>query len=186
MIDKKLVLDAFASYNEAKSAIRKEKKHLKTAKQFVKATQEAISVAQTVAQKLQTMAHDRISGIVSQCLSDIFDEPTEFKIIWDRKRGKTEGRMVYIRNGQEVDPLSSDGGSAVEISAFAMRIANLVVSNKHRRKFLAFDEPFLALDDKHVQRVQKMIMTLCKELDLQIILITHNPKLECGKIIRIP
>lgn len=179
-------LDKVATqHQEARSAIVAEKKCLKKTRTKITAIGEAIQIAQITAQKLQTIAHERISGIVSQCLSDIFMEPVEFKIIWDKKRGKTEGRMVFIQNGNEVDPQSSDGGSALEIAAFALRLANIVISSEDKRRLLIKDEPFLALSEKHAARVQEMIMVLSKELEMQFLIITHNKKLRSGKLVDI-
>ncbi len=169
--------------NHAVKDLAREKKRLAKSIAKFNASLKAIQITQTVAQELQTIAHDRMAGIVTQCLQDIFDEPVEFRIIWDRKRGKTEGRMAFIIDGKEVDPLSSDGGSAVEIAAFALRLANILMSPANLRKIQIKDEPFLALSEKHAEKVQEMIKILQRDLGVQFILITHNRKLRSGKII---
>lgn len=172
-------------HDQARQTLREQRKRLDSLDRKILAIQEAIDVAQTVAQTMLTQVHQRISLIVSQCLSDVFDKPCKFEIIWDKKRGKTVGRMVFKQDSHEVDPLSGDGGSAVEVASFAIRVADLIGSPAERRRFLILDEPFLALSERMKKRVKQLLITLSDKLNIQMLIITHDATFEIGKVVRI-
>jgi hypothetical protein len=73
------------------------------------AAQEAQEIVQTIAKAVQKEAHDKIAGVVTRCLATVFEEPYEFKIKFNRARGRTEADLIFIRNGREVDPMRWSG-----------------------------------------------------------------------------
>src|SRR6185503_13063551 len=83
-------------------------------------TQDAQEILQLLAQAVQQQAHTKISGVVSSCLSAVFDDPYEFRVQFDRKRGRTEASLRFVRGGLEVDPLTASGGGVVDVAAFAL------------------------------------------------------------------
>ena len=148
-------------------------------------TEEAQRIIQTIASTIQEQAHHKIASVVSRCLNSIFDEPYSFKIIFERKRGKTEARLVFVRGDLELDPLTASGGGVVDIAAFALRLACLVLSLPQKRKTLILDEPFKFLSKEYRPRVKQMLEVLSQEMGVQFIMVTHIPELECGKLIEI-
>ena len=65
-----------------------EKKNLKALERDAKYIKEALEATQLVAKKVQTLAHQKISKVVSRCLETVFDDEDVygFKIRFDRKR----------------------------------------------------------------------------------------------------
>lgn len=182
---RKVLTPLAAKHDQARQTLREQRKKLESLDRKILAVLEAVSVAQTVAQTMLTQIHQRVSSIVSQCLSDVFDKPCTFEIIWDRKRGKTIGRMVFKQGEHEYSPLSGDGGSAVEIASFAIRVADLIGSPAWRRRFLILDEPFLAMDVNSKKRVQQLLTILSEKLDIQLLIITHDPTFQLGRVVKI-
>lgn len=159
------------------------KEGLKEEEDYYARAQEAQEVLQRVAQAVQQKAHEKIAGVVSTCLSTVFDDPYEFKIEFERKRGKTEARLRFTRRGLEVDPLTAAGGGVVDVAAFALRAACLMLHRPRLTKLLVLDEPFKFVSADYRDNVRKMLEGLAKDLGLQIILVTHIDELESGKII---
>lgn len=147
--------------------------------------QEALAVAKVVSQQIQTMVHAQINGVVSRCLEAVFDEPYEFKIIFETKRSKTEARMVFIRDGKEYDPLSSCGGGVVDVAAFALRVAAITLSRPQGRLLLVMDEPFKFVSRMYRSRVKAMLDTLARDMGFQFIMVTHIDEFRTGNIIEI-
>lgn len=164
------------------SRIAEEKASLRNAQASLAQQEEAQQILQTVAQTVQQQAHDRIAGVVSRCLAAVFPDPYTFQILFEKKRGKTEARLVFIRNGEEYLPREV-GGSCRQLAGFALQLACLMIHQPSVRRLMIMDEPFLALDAQKIHRVRALIEQLADELDMQFLIVTHDEDLECGNII---
>ena len=100
-----------------------EHEQLKKALLKSKQAQDAQETLQHLAQAVQQQAHQKISEVVSFCLSAVFDDPYQFHIVFERKRGRTEAHLRFQRRGLDLDPLTASGGGAVDVAAFALRVA---------------------------------------------------------------
>lgn len=157
----------------------------KRAEETVARTQDAQELLQLVAQAVQQRAHERVSTVVSSCLSTVFEDPYEFKILFERKRGRTEASLRFTRRGLDVDPLSASGGGVVDVAAFALRAACLMLHRPRLSKLIVLDEPFKFVSEEFHPNIRSMIEQLAEDLGLQIIFVTHIHELETGKIIRL-
>lgn len=147
---------------------------------------EVQEVAQEVAQAVQQKAHQKIASVVTRCLRSVFgEEAYEFKIDFERKRGKTEARMYFERDGLQVDPLSASGGGPVDVAAFALRLASLVLTRPIKRKILVLDEPLKYPSREYWHFISEMLRVVSEEMGVQIIMVTHQEGLVSGKVIRI-
>ena len=147
---------------------------LKKLKKTKRNTETAQAIVQTVAQKTQEELTFHISDIVSSALSAIFDEPYSFKINFILKRGKTEAEIKLVRDGEEVDPLSSVGGGVVDVASFALRIAMWSLQNPKSNNVIILDEPMKFLSRELQPKAGRMIKMLSEKLNLQFIIISHD------------
>lgn len=182
----KELCDSAAGFDQdlkaAKAAIVREKRSLADAKTAVSSAEEAQGILQAVAQAVQQLIHGRISAIVSKCLEAVFDDPYSFEIVFEKKRGRTEARLVFTRDGRET---SQRGGGVDDVAAFALRLANLILARPPRRRVLILDEPFRNLKPIEVYgpRVRDLMFALADELGVQFIMVTHEPDLKVGHIV---
>jgi len=168
------------------SKIKQEKQHLEQAKASVDTIKQAQSIVQQVAETIQNQAHKQIANVVTSCLQAVFGEDAyEFRIVFDRKRGKTEARLVFVRNGEEIEPTDSAGGGVLDVAAFSLRLACLVLSVPKKRRFLALDEPFKHLSADYRPAVRELLMKLAEEMNMQFLLITHALDLAIGKVVEL-
>lgn len=172
-----------SDYRLAKKEVKKERAALKKVKQELKAAEEAQSIIQLCAQSVQQQVHSQVAEIVSQCLDLVFENPYQFKIKFDRKRGKTEARTVFIRNGKERNPMYGSGLGVGDVASFALRLACLILARPVRRRILLLDEPFKMLSKDCRPRVKTMLETLSEKLEVQIVMVTHDEEFQIGKII---
>lgn len=166
-----------------KEALITEQALLKAATKQVARTQEASELLQLIAQAVQQKAHERISKVVSSCLSTVFDDPYEFVIRFERKRGKTEANLRFLRRGLDVDPMTASGGGMVDVAAFALRAACIMLHRPRLSKVLVLDEPFKFVSAKYRDNVRTMLEQLSKDLGMQIVMVTHVEELETGKVV---
>lgn len=144
--------------------------------------EEARLVAQTVAQGVQQSAHDQIAGIVTRCLAAVFDDPYEFKIEFSQKRGRTEAKLLFERDGVQVDPLEQAGGGVVDVASFALRLSCILLSRPPLRRVLLLDEPFKYVSEGHRPKLRALLLRLAEELQFQFFIVTHLPELRIGTV----
>lgn len=145
----------------------------------------AHQILQETAQAIQTEAHNRIGAVVSRCLEAVFDEPYQFNIEFEKKRGKTEAVLSFVRNDLQVDPMTASGGGVVDVASFALRLACLALRKPQLRMILVLDEPFRFLSAAYLPRVKDLLETLAEEMKIQIVMVTHIKTLQVGKVVEL-
>ncbi len=172
-------------YNLAKERLKVERAELRTVEQRRADLEQAQAIVQAVAKRVQEQVHARISSVVSRALETVFDEPYEFRIVFEQKRGKTEAALVFVRNGLEVDPMTASGGGVVDVAAFALRLACLLLHRPSVQRLLVLDEPFKFVSAEYRPRLRVLLERLSKDMDVQIIMVTHIPELKVGKVVEL-
>lgn len=173
---------ALLEYRQAKESVRAEEIAESRAKKKLGVALEAQQIFQIVAAAVQHKAHKQLTTVVTKCIQTVFGPDYEFKIKFERKRGKTEGRMCYEQNGIEIDPHDTSGG-VMEIAAFALRISCLLLAVPKRRKLMVSDEPFKSVHgETYHERTVEMIEALARDLDFQFILVSGTDWLRPGQI----
>lgn len=130
-----------------------------------------------VANHVQIDVAERISSIVTAALSATgFDY--EFKVQFVQRRGTTEADLLFVKDGEELHPLSCSGGGALDIASFALRIA-LWSLNKSSPVFI-LDEPFKFLSLDLQENAGNMLHALAERFGLQIIMVSHNERIIAG------
>lgn len=171
----------------AMSRLKEDRREFKRAKADHTALIEAQRHIQEVARRTQTFAHARICGLVSKCLRAVFqDEAYGFEIRFEKKRGKTEAKFVFTRDGEEFDePTGECSGGMVEVADFALTLTEIVMTGK--RRLLCMDEPFRGVNGKDNRgRLASLLGVLCRELDFQLVITTGKHWLaEAGRVTEI-
>ncbi len=185
-MSRKRVDSLLKDLDAAERDFKKEKRNYKLAKRELKTIKEAQTITQQIAQLIQQQAHERIEGVVSKCLEAIFGSEYGFKIDFQRKRGKTEAILLLLREGHEIeDAMNADSGGVVEIAAFALRIACIVLSKPNIERILVMDEPFRNLDVDNRESVKTLLVEVAEDFLFQFIIVTHEVPFQIGKVIEI-
>lgn len=183
---KQLADEALSEYNHAKQNVLEEKLALAGARKQLRRSLRTQEVMNAIAQKMQQEAHQKIAGIVSECLNAVYDTDYEFQIVFDRKRGKTEARMIFLCDGKEFRPTASRGGGVIDVAAFALRLAKIMMQKPRGRRLLVLDEPFKNINGPEAQeRAAFMLEAFAKRMKVQIIMVSDDDWLQLGKVIQI-
>lgn len=177
--------DILIEHRIASDSIEIERRSLIEVNNQLTNSEDAQKVIQIVASSVQELAHNKIADVVSRCLEAIFDEPYKFKIKFERKRGKTEAKLLFERNGLEVDPLTASGGGVIDVASFALRLASLILTRPPLRRLMVNDEPFRFISAEYRSRVKTLLETLSEEMKIQFVQVTHIDALKCGKVIEV-
>lgn len=165
--------------------VQQERQALRDARQRLEDALRAQTFVQSVAEAVQRSAHAQIAGVATRCLKAVFGENAySFEIDFVRKRGKTEAEFWFVRDGQRVDA-DAVGGGILDVTSFALRLACLLLSRPQRRKLLVLDEPFRFLSKNFRPAVASLLLQLSRELNVQIVMVSHAAELAIGKVIRL-
>lgn len=151
----------------------------------------AAALVQEVAQTVQTQAHAAVASVVTRCLEAVYGpDAYEFRVVFEKKRGRTEARLAFVDpgaegGGEELDPTCDTEGGQLDVASFALRLAALILTQPPPRRFLALDEPFRFVDAQRTPLVRDLLLSLAEELDFQFLLITHNRGLCGGAVIEL-
>ena len=181
----KQMTEAAAAHRSAVRSHDESRREKAGATQSLSDSSEAQGIIQGVAQQVQQAAHDRIASVVSRCLEAVFEEPYEFRVKFERKRGRTEARLEFVRDGVAMDPMTASGGGVVDVAAFALRVSCLMLARPPLRRLIVLDEPLKFLSEEYRENVKAMMEQLAEEMGIQFVMVTHIRELECGKVVRI-
>lgn len=141
---------------------------------------------QGIAEAVQAASHRDVAGLVSRCLSAVFDAPYTFHIKFVQKRGKTEANFSLERDGVVLDdPLGMAGGGVADVAGFALRLARVALARPPVRRLMVLDEPFRHLSAEYRPRAAKMLEELAEELDFQLLIVTHDREFQIGKVVEL-
>ena len=147
----------------------------KEKKKNLRRHEQAREVIREVGLKTQSQLSFHISDITSLALDAVFNDPYALIAEFVQRRNKTECDLYFERDGNRVDPLSASGGGAVDVAAFALRVASWSMQRPKSRSTLILDEPLRFLSADHQEKASVMIKELSKKLGIQFIIITHEP-----------
>ena len=131
-------------------------------------------VIKQVGLKTQQQLSYNISEITSMALDAVFDDPYELELEFVERRNKTECDIYFVRDGIRIDPFSG-GGGAIDIAAFALRVASWSMQTPRSRNVLVLDEPFKHLKGEQANRkMLDMVSELSSRLKIQIIMVSDE------------
>lgn len=148
---------------------------IKENKRSLRRHEQAREVIREVGIKTQNQLSFHISDITSLALEAVFDDSYELVVEFVQRRNKTECDLYFARDGNRVDPLSASGGGAVDVAAFALRIASWSMQRPKSRNVIVLDEPLRFLSADHQEKASVMIKEISQKLGIQFIIITHEP-----------
>jgi DNA repair exonuclease SbcCD ATPase subunit len=137
--------------------------------------EEAREVIRVVGQKTQAELEFRISDITSLALAAVYDNPYELKTEFVMRRNKTECDLLFVRDGERIDPLTASGGGAVDVAAFALRVASWSMARPRSANVMILDEP-----GKHIKgvdanrRVLELMQQISRRLRIQILMVADE------------
>lgn len=180
-----LLARKLSAYGTARIAAKASGEAAEKAKSEASHLSHAQQVLAELAEGVQRQVHERISALVTRCLRSVLDEELEFQVLFEKRAGRTTARLAFFDGGEEIDPLLGTAGGALDLAAFALRLACLLVSRPPRRRLLVLDEPFkfVSARGEYRERARDLVEALSSELGFQLVIVTHDAGLEIGKVV---
>jgi len=162
---------------QIQKSIKKAKAQIKILKQQLSDHEKAREIIREVGLITQKQLQVHISDIVSLALEAVFPDPYTFEVDFIERRNRTECDLLFSRNGEKINPITASGGGVVDVASFALRVASWSMAIPHSRNTLILDEPFRYLSTELLPYAGEMLKQLSKELEIQIIMVTHSEEL---------
>lgn len=137
----------------------------------------AREIIKEVGIKTQQQLQYHISDITSLALDAVFPDPYKVEIDFVSRRNQTECDIYFVRDGNRINPLLASGGGAVDIACFALRIASWTLQNPRTDNTVILDEPMRFVSEEYRESAARMIKEVSDKLNIQFIIVTHEPKL---------
>jgi len=155
--------------------IEQSREALTNSKRELRYHEQAREVIREVGLKTQQQLQFHISEIATLAMDAVFSDPYELKVEFVERRNKTECDLLFERGGKQVDPLSSTGGGAVDVAAFALRAASWSMQRPRTRPLFILDEPFKHLKGaEENRRVLDMIKEISDKMGVQILMVSDE------------
>jgi DNA repair exonuclease SbcCD ATPase subunit len=136
--------------------------------------EKAREIIREVGLKTQQELSYNISEITSMALDGVFDDPYELLVEFVQRRNKTECDLWFKKDGEKIYPLYA-GGGALDVAAFALRVASWSMQQPRTRNVLIGDESFKHLKGEEAnRRVLEMVREVAEKMNLQIILVSDE------------
>jgi DNA repair exonuclease SbcCD ATPase subunit len=180
-MDLKTIRQTLSQRQGKKELIKKEiaAREVKTKelKRELKRHEQAKEVVKQVGLKTQQQLQYHISDITSLAIESVFPNPYKLEMEFVERRNKTECDLYFTRDGLRIDPISASGGGTVDVAAFALRIASWSLKRPNTRPTIILDEPMKYVSEEYIGKAAEMIKEVSKKLNIQFIIVTHEPKL---------
>ena len=108
-------------------------------------------------------------------IQEVLEQPIKFRAQASFKRGTANVDFSIDRDGNEEDVQRGQGGSVQNVLSVGLRMFALATLDRtEHRRFLVLDEQDCWLRPELVPRLVNIIHRAAKELDFQVILISHH------------
>jgi hypothetical protein len=140
-----------------------------------KITEQAQLIVRAVALETQEQLEYHISQVVTAAEEAVFDDRAyDLNVEFVERRGRTECDLMFRRNGQLIDPLASAGYGAVDIAAFALRVACWSMM-RNVAPVLVLDEPYKHTKGRETNlKAIHVTREVSQKLELQIIMVSDE------------
>jgi len=116
---------------------------------------------------------ESFSSVITEGLQSIFhDQDISFDVVVGQKHGKVWVDFETVHDGTRGQALESFGGGVASIQSLLLRI--LVILKKNLARYLILDESLAALSEEYVENAAIFLKKICKDLDMNVLLVTHN------------
>lgn len=138
--------------------------------------EQVAALLQTYSEQEQAELHARIEGLVTQGLQAVFGEELGFRMQPGNERGQATLRFSVTGHGVETDVLEARGGGLAAVIGFLLRVIVTALHPAQPRRFFVLDETFGMVSAGFQEELGRFIRRLCDEADLQVLLVTHAPR----------
>jgi len=178
MTNQQLILEKLAILKDRESKLTALQAERSAKVELLQTATDAYQLLRTFYEQTQTLHVKRLEQLVSYCLRTVFtDHAYEFKIVFETKRNQVEASMLFLRDGEQVDPLEAAGGGCLDVAVCALRLGVILFHVERPARFIGLDEPFRYVSQDYRSNLIGLIRELSQRYGVQFFLISHDQDL---------
>lgn len=113
---------------------------------------------------------EQCEKLANSALATIFETDATLKY------SSEEGRFIIDEGDYSTDLKEGNGGGYLAVISLVFNLFLLMKLKK--RRFLCFDEQFTQMSDEYFENFMSFLKVLSKDLDVDILLVTHDKRIE--------
>lgn len=113
---------------------------------------------------------EQCEKLANSALATIFETDATLKY------SSEEGRFIIDEGDYYTDLKEGNGGGYLAVISLVFNLFLLMKLKK--RRFLCFDEQFTQISDEYFENFMSFLKVLSKDLDVDILLVTHDKRIE--------
>ncbi len=166
--------------------IKKGKKQILKTQKDILVHEKARKIISKISEQTQNRVKVKIEEVITLALQSVFDEPFVFELQFQQKRNRIEAVPIIKIDDEEFNPKDELGGAIIDIISFVFRVVLWGIAAEKTRPIFILDEPF-RFTGSLIVKAGEMIKFLSKELNLQIIIVSHDTRLIdfCDQVYRV-
>lgn len=164
-------------YDFATAELRRAKKDKRHFKNELLAHEKARWVIAEVSRITQEETKERIEKLITLALRSIFEREMTFKLKLEYKNNRVYATPTIVDGDEEFSDLKEDqAGGHIDIVSLVFKIVLWSMESPQKRNLFIVDEPF-RFTGKLVKKAGYMLKYLAKELNFQVIMVSHDDEL---------
>ena len=167
---------AKGAHEDRVSRIALLQRNILTLKGFSRVYDVSMKMLESIALRAQSIIHERVDKIVSAALQTVYQDGNLFfltEIERTADRMEANFSFVYGENSMPGPVMDTVGGGMIDVASLTLRI--VVARILGIKGPIVLDEPFRHVDPEALPRLVAFASTLCHDLGLQLIIISHDP-----------
>lgn len=161
----------------ARAEFRKAKKDVRFYKRQVLDHEKLRWVFMEVSRTTQDEIKARIEHLITLAIRSVFEREFTFKLVLQNKNNRVYAIPTIIDGEHEFTDIKEDlGGGMIDIISLAFKIVLWSLESPKKRNIFIVDEPF-RFTGKLVKKAGYMLKYLSKELNFQVIMVSHDDEL---------
>ena len=179
-----MIPDYKERYAQLKASAELQRIELKKAQVALRFAKRRYGVAQEARRRVvaavgiaQETFKNEIDSLVTLVLKNVFHRKFDFDLQFVNRANKVECIPTLREGDSYSDPKDELGGGMRSLIGFAMRIIIWTLRHPRTRPIFILDEPFTKLGKGLMRQAAEMLKQISSKLNIQIILVTHEPEL---------
>lgn len=135
----------------------------------------AIAVTQNYSNNIRTDVVTKFEELITSGVKEVFEKDYRISIEFSNPGNSYHAEFyVYLPDGKKVNLVAGEGGGLRDFISVLQRILYIILEPTKPSRVIFLDECLKALDSTRAVTAFRFLSELAKELDVQVIMITHS------------
>jgi hypothetical protein len=152
-----------------------EKQDCETYKKEVETLTDSVAVLQNFSNGIRTDIITKFEDLITSGVREVFNKDYKVAIEFSTSGNSYHAEFyVFLPDGKKINLMAGEGGGLRDFISVLQRMLYIILEPTKPSRLIFLDENLKHLDSSRAATAFKFISGLAKELDIQILMITHS------------